>query len=118
MRDAHGLRAGDIERIELRVHPLVLELTGKKAPRTGLEGKFSVYHACAAGILFGQAGEAEFSDDDRRARRRDRAARPRPRDASTTRIDEAAADVDVTLQGRPQAARVRRARDRQPASAR
>jgi 2-methylcitrate dehydratase PrpD len=44
------------------VHPLVLELTGKKAPRTGLEGKFSVYHACAAGIVFGQAGESEFSD--------------------------------------------------------
>ena len=44
------------------MHPLVLELTGKTAPRTGLEGKFSVYHACAAGIVFGQAGEAEFSD--------------------------------------------------------
>ena len=56
-------RAGDIERIELKVHPLVLELTGKTAPRTGLEGKFSVYHACAAGILFGKAGEAEFADD-------------------------------------------------------
>ncbi len=53
---------GDIERIELKVHPLVLELTGKTAPRTGLEGKFSVYHASAAGIVFGKAGEAEFAD--------------------------------------------------------
>ena len=59
---AHRLRADDIARIELRVHPLVLELTGKKTPRSGLEGKFSVYHACAAAIIFGQAGEAEFSD--------------------------------------------------------
>ena len=58
----HRLRAEDIERVVLKVHPLVLELTGKKAPRTGLEGKFSVYHACAAGIIFGQAGESEFSD--------------------------------------------------------
>jgi 2-methylcitrate dehydratase PrpD len=40
----------------------VLELTGRTSPRTGLEGKFSVYHACAAGIVFGQAGEGEFSD--------------------------------------------------------
>src|SRR5882757_3708432 len=59
---AHKLSAADIERIDLIVHPLVLELTGKKTPRTGLEGKFSVYHACAAGIVAGRAGEAEFSD--------------------------------------------------------
>jgi len=58
----HRVHAQDIERVELRVHPLVLELTGKKAPGNGLEGKFSVYHACAAAIIFGQAGESEFSD--------------------------------------------------------
>jgi 2-methylcitrate dehydratase PrpD len=62
LRNEHALRSEDVERIELRVHSLVLELTGKKSPRTGLEGKFSVYHACATGILFGAAGEAEFSD--------------------------------------------------------
>jgi 2-methylcitrate dehydratase PrpD len=62
LRNAHGLRAGDVERVDLKVHSLVLELTGKKAPRTGLEGKFSVFHACAAGLLYGQAGEAEFAD--------------------------------------------------------
>ncbi|MEO8485721.1 MAG: MmgE/PrpD family protein [Betaproteobacteria bacterium] len=62
LRDAHRLRADDVERVELRVHSLVLELTGRKTPKTGLEGKFSVYHACAAGLLFGAAGEAEFSD--------------------------------------------------------
>jgi 2-methylcitrate dehydratase PrpD len=42
---------------------LVLELTGKIAPKNGLEGKFSVYHACAAGLIFGFAGEREFQDD-------------------------------------------------------
>ena len=35
----------DVEAVELRVHPLVLELTGKKTPQVGLEGKFSVYHS-------------------------------------------------------------------------
>ncbi len=59
----HRLDPATIERIELKVHPLVLELTGKTTPRTGLEGKFSVYHATAAGVLFGKAGEAEFADD-------------------------------------------------------
>ncbi len=59
---AQGVAADQVERIELRVHPLVLELTGKKEPQDGLQGKFSVYHGCAAGLLFGRAGEEEFSD--------------------------------------------------------
>jgi 2-methylcitrate dehydratase PrpD len=91
---AHKLSAGDIERVDLLVHPLVLELTGKKTPRTGLEGKFSVYHACAAGILFGRAGESEFADDV--------VARPdvvalRARISATVdrAIGEAAADVTI-----------------------
>jgi len=62
LRNQHGLRAEDIERIELRVHPLVLELTGKTAPATGLDGKFSVYHAVAAAIIEGAAGPKQFSD--------------------------------------------------------
>jgi 2-methylcitrate dehydratase PrpD len=41
----------------------VLELTGKTAPRTGLESKFSVYHSCAAAIVHGRCGEHEYSDD-------------------------------------------------------
>ena len=62
LRNEHGLTADGIERIELAVHPLVKELTGKRSPRTGLECKFSVYHACAAAIVHGRAGENEFSD--------------------------------------------------------
>ena len=62
LRNEDGFAADQIERVDVVVHPLVLELTGKKTPRTGLEGKFSVYHACAAGIVEGRAGEAEFSD--------------------------------------------------------
>ena len=96
LRDAHGLRGTDIERVDLRVHPLVLELTGKTAPRTGLEGKFSVYHACAAGIVFGRAGEAEFSDDV--VGRDDLIAlRSRVRAVVDAAIAEDAADVTITL---------------------
>ena len=57
-----GLTAERIDKISLRVHPLVQELTGKTDPRTGLEGKFSVTFACAIALLDGRAGEAEFSD--------------------------------------------------------
>jgi 2-methylcitrate dehydratase PrpD len=57
-----GVKAADVERIELRVHSLVLELTGKKEPADGLTAKFSVYHGCAAGLTFGRAGEDEYHD--------------------------------------------------------
>jgi 2-methylcitrate dehydratase PrpD len=62
LRNAHGLKPEAVEGIALRVHPLVLELTGKKTPRTGLEGKFSVYHSAAVGVIHGAAGESEYSD--------------------------------------------------------
>lgn len=62
LRNQYKLTADQIDRIDLRVHPLVLELTGKKTPRTGLEGKFSVYYAAAVAIVKGAAGEREFSD--------------------------------------------------------
>jgi len=62
LRNEHHLVAEDIERIDLKVHPLVLELTGRKTPQAGLEGKFSIYHSCAAAIILGEGGEAAYSD--------------------------------------------------------
>jgi 2-methylcitrate dehydratase PrpD len=57
-----GLDPQRIEKIRLRVHPLVPELTGKTDPRTSLEGKFSVTFACSIALMDGRAGESEFSD--------------------------------------------------------
>ena len=62
LRNAHGLKASDIKKLTLKVHSLVLELTGKKTPSDGLQSKFSVYHSCAVGLLYGQAGEHEYTD--------------------------------------------------------
>lgn len=62
LRSEQRLTADQIDRVDLRVHPLVLELTGKKEPQSGLEGKFSVYHAVAAALVRGRVGEKEFSD--------------------------------------------------------
>ena len=62
LREEHGLRPEQVAAVSLGVHPLVLELTGKRAPLTGLDGKFSVYHAAAVALLHGRAGEREFSD--------------------------------------------------------
>src|SRR3954470_16431101 len=62
LRNEHKLNAADIESVALKVHPLVLELTGKKTPQVGLEGKFSVYHSAAVAIIHRAAGEREYSD--------------------------------------------------------
>ncbi len=62
LRNEHKLKLDDIARIALKVHPLVLELTGRREPKSGLEGKFSIYHSCAAAILLGEGGEAAYSD--------------------------------------------------------
>jgi len=58
-----GVTPQNLARIDLKVHSLVLELTGKKEPADGLQGKFSVYHGCAAGLIFGRASEDEYADD-------------------------------------------------------
>jgi 2-methylcitrate dehydratase PrpD len=62
LRNQYQLKPDQIDTINLRVNPLVLELTGKKAPTAGLEGKFSIYHAVAVAIVEGAAGEKQFSD--------------------------------------------------------
>jgi 2-methylcitrate dehydratase PrpD len=53
----------DIETVALQVHPLVLELTGKPEPSTGLEGKFSVFHAAAIALRRGASSFRDFSDE-------------------------------------------------------
>lgn len=53
----------DIDTVTLQVHPLVLELTGKPQPATGLEGKFSVFHAAAIALLRGVSSFRDFSDE-------------------------------------------------------
>jgi len=63
LRTLHGVLPGQVAKLTLKVHSLVLELTGKKTPSTGLESKFSVYHSCAVGLLYGQAGEHEYTDE-------------------------------------------------------
>jgi 2-methylcitrate dehydratase PrpD len=95
LRSMHNLHADDIARVDLHVHPLVLELTGKRTPRAGLEAKFSVYHACAAALLFGQAGEMEFADEIV-ARSDVIALRDRIHARADPAIDEAAATITVT----------------------
>jgi len=93
---AQGVTPEQIERMELKVHSLVLELTGKKEPADGLQAKFSVYHGCAAGLTFGRATEDEYADDI--VNRADMVALRRKVVATVDdAIDEASADVTAVL---------------------
>jgi 2-methylcitrate dehydratase PrpD len=93
---ARGVKPEDVERVELRVHPLVLELTGKREPQDGLQGKFSVYHGFAAGLVFGRAGEGEYDDA---IVRRDDVVELRGKVVATPdeKVREESADVTVLL---------------------
>jgi len=63
LRGENQLCPDMIDRVDLKVGAIVLELTGKAEPRTGLEGKFSVFHAAAVALCHGTAGESQFSDE-------------------------------------------------------
>jgi 2-methylcitrate dehydratase PrpD len=56
-------RPEEVAEIELRVHPYVLELTGKEAPATGLEGKFSIYHSGAVAFIDLDAAEEQYTEE-------------------------------------------------------
>ena len=57
-----GISLDEIEGIDVKVHHLVLELTGKKTPKDGLEAKFSVYHGGAIGLVFGKGTPEQYED--------------------------------------------------------
>ena len=57
------IKPQEIKAVRLQVAPLVLDLCRKKDIHVGLEGKFSVFHAAAIGLVRGKAGLGEFSDE-------------------------------------------------------
>jgi len=61
IRASGPLAADAIERVECRVHPLVLKAANQRNPQTDLEAKFSIGFCAAIALLRGDAGEAEFN---------------------------------------------------------
>jgi 2-methylcitrate dehydratase PrpD len=52
-----------IAAVRLRVAPLVLDLCNQQNITRGLQGKFSVYHGAAVGLVRGKAGLREYTDE-------------------------------------------------------
>ena len=55
LRGEHGLTADDVASVDAYVHDYVKTTTGLPDPRTGLQGKFSIYHVLAVAIADGAA---------------------------------------------------------------
>jgi 2-methylcitrate dehydratase PrpD len=58
----HHPAAASIAAVRLRVAPLVLDLCNQTNITKGLQGKFSVYHGAAIGLVRGKAGIQEYTD--------------------------------------------------------
>ncbi len=58
----HRLEAHAIRAVRLAVAPLVLDLCNQQDITRGLQGKFSVYHGAAVGLVRGRAGLQEYTD--------------------------------------------------------
>ena len=52
----------EVSEITLRVHPLVVSITGVTEPSTGLQSKFSYRHSAAVAFVDGNAGILQYTD--------------------------------------------------------
>lgn len=59
-----GVRAADIERVEIEINYLAMDVCGhKQQPANFIEAKASVHHGVAMALLYGRAGLSEYTDE-------------------------------------------------------
>ena len=63
LKRRHRFKAEDVERLTCRMPPGGMRVLTYPRPATGLEGKFSLEYALAAGVLDGQYTLATFTDE-------------------------------------------------------
>jgi 2-methylcitrate dehydratase PrpD len=62
IRNRDRINPAAVGEVVLRVHPLVLSITGVVEPSTGLQSKFSTLHSAAVALIDGAAGTAQYTD--------------------------------------------------------
>src|SRR5688572_27670120 len=97
IHDEYKIDPASIVAVRLRVAPLVLDLCNQTNITRGLQGKFSVYHGAAVGLVRGKGGLREYTDDavNEPAIKRIREATTATGDATIT---EDQAHIEVELQ--------------------
>ncbi|OPY68033.1 MAG: 2-methylcitrate dehydratase [Syntrophorhabdaceae bacterium PtaU1.Bin034] len=61
IRDSHHPDHGQVEKIDIRVAPLNLRVTGDSDPQTAFQAKFSLPMAAAMALVFGDANDSLFT---------------------------------------------------------
>jgi 2-methylcitrate dehydratase PrpD len=61
--ERESLSAEDVASITIHASQMAIDIAGKEAPRTGLEGKFSYRYCVANALLRGNTGMQAFTDD-------------------------------------------------------
>lgn len=92
-----GFDINTITNVTARCHPRVLFLTDTPNPETGLQAKFSIYHAAAVALLYGEAGPVQFSDEVAQ-NATVKALRPKVHVTSDTAVGSYAAFVTATFE--------------------
>jgi 2-methylcitrate dehydratase PrpD len=62
LRNAHNIKPEQVAEIEGHVYPFTIVPMWRKEPKTGLEGKFSIWHSVAVCLIDGTAGKIQYSD--------------------------------------------------------
>jgi len=62
LRKDHGLEPGSIREVDIATAPFNLKVAGNRAPKDGMEAKFSLAAASALALIHGRATESVFSD--------------------------------------------------------
>lgn len=62
LRQRTGIRAEEVERIDVVGHRHIVTVTGIAEPATGLQSKFSTAHSLAVALIDGAAGFAQYTD--------------------------------------------------------
>jgi 2-methylcitrate dehydratase PrpD len=94
---AHHTDPRAIAAVRLRVAPLVMDLCNQQNITRGLQGKFSVYHGAAVGLVRGKAGLQEYTDEavnDPQVKR----VRERTTAAGDASVTEDQAHIEVELE--------------------
>lgn len=64
LKARHSINVAEVREIRLKVHPLVVTVTGgSPEPDDELRAKVSAHHCAAVALIFGAAGVAEFGQD-------------------------------------------------------
>jgi len=62
LKNRYKFKADDIDEVSCEIARFCLDAAGQKEPKTGLAGKFSIYHCAALPLIEESAGEDKFTD--------------------------------------------------------